>query len=153
MAIIEAEYIRFTSYEEIGEKIFIFLGSAVAGLDKHNRSQRVINSNFKGMNADESIQLTAREFDITVTGDTAQLRNTIIRRINELIEKDFQKLVNLLYRLDVSEEKLRKQLDQNPGKDAGEIITVLILERQEQKIKSRGQYSKRDDNIDEAEKW
>jgi hypothetical protein len=73
--------------------------------------------------------------------------------INDLIQTDFNKLVTILYRLDVSESKLRNLLDKNSGKDAAYIIADLIVERQLQKIKSRQQFRQRDNDIDENEKW
>jgi len=44
-------------------------------------------------------------------------------------------------------------LRQFPDEDAGKIIASLILERQEQKLKTREQFSKREDDLDEEEKW
>ena len=73
--------------------------------------------------------------------------------INNLIETDFEKLVSILYRIDVNEIKLKKLLLENNGEDASKIIADLIIERQMQKIKSRQQYSKRDDNMSDDEKW
>jgi len=80
-------------------------------------------------------------------------KQSLAERINELIQNDFQKLVSILYRMDVSEEKLKSLLQENQGVDAGHIITALMIERQLQKIKSRRQFSKRDNDIDENEKW
>lgn len=73
--------------------------------------------------------------------------------INHLIQTDFDKLISLLYRLDINETKLKTLLKEYPGEDAGKIIADLMIERQEQKIKSRQQYSKRDENIAEDDKW
>ena len=70
-----------------------------------------------------------------------------------MILSDFDKLVMLLYRLDINETKLRKILNENPSNDAGNIIADLIIERQLQKIKSRQQFSQRDNNISGEEKW
>ena len=72
--------------------------------------------------------------------------------VNELIKKDFQKLVGILYRLDVSEPKLRYMLRMHSDEDAGKIIATLILERELQKIKTRQEFRKNDE-IDEDEKW
>lgn len=74
-------------------------------------------------------------------------------RVNQLIKSDFEKLVSLLYRIDVSEQKLKSLLQQFPGEDAGNIIATLILERQQQKLKTRKQFSQRDNDIDGEEKW
>ncbi|MEO6730507.1 MAG: hypothetical protein ABIN01_04775 [Ferruginibacter sp.] len=73
--------------------------------------------------------------------------------INQLIQTDFQKLITILYRVDVSEPKLKKLLKEHPAEDAGKIIAALIIERQWQKIQSRQQYSQQNDNFTEEEKW
>lgn len=72
--------------------------------------------------------------------------------INELISNDFPKLVNILYRIDVDEKKLKQLLKANPGTDAGRIIAEMIIERQIRKIRSREEH-KRQDLDGDAEKW
>ena len=72
--------------------------------------------------------------------------------INELIDKDFSKLVQLLYRLDVSETKLKSVLLEQPTGDAGEMITKLILERIAQRERAKQQF-KPSGEIPEEEKW
>lgn len=49
--------------------------------------------------------------------------------INELIKNDFSRLVQILYRIDVSEAKLKNILNTNPNEDAGKLIAQVILER------------------------
>ena len=106
------------------------------------------------MQEQESIQTVATHLDVTLKeNDFVANKKQIADRINDLIQTDFQKLISLLYRLDVSEEKLKHLLKENTGADAGLIITDLIIERQIEKIKSRQQFSQRDSNIDEEEKW
>lgn len=80
------------------------------------------------------------------------LKERLSSHINFLIQSDFQKLVSILYRVDVSESKLKHLLKENPGYDAGNIITDLIIERQLQKIKSRQEH-RNDENISDDEKW
>jgi hypothetical protein len=63
----------------------------------------------------------------------------LIRRVNHLINTDFEKLVQLLYRVDVSESKLKKILQENAGDDAGKLIALLLIERQQEKLASRKQ--------------
>ncbi|MEI9944215.1 MAG: hypothetical protein WDN26_08300 [Chitinophagaceae bacterium] len=75
-------------------------------------------------------------------------------RINHLLTNDFDKLISLLYRMDVSEKKLRTELQQHPQEDAARIITALVMEREWQKIQSRKQFSgKEEDEIPDEEKW
>jgi stress response protein SCP2 len=82
-----------------------------------------------------------------------QLRQQLAVTVNHLIEKDFQQLVQVLYRVDVNERKLKYLLQENVGEDAAAIIADLIIERQLQKINSRSQFGQRDDAIPEDEKW
>jgi len=49
--------------------------------------------------------------------------------INELIKNDFSRLVQILYRIDVSEAKLKNILNANPNEDAGKLIAQVIIER------------------------
>lgn len=72
--------------------------------------------------------------------------------VNDMIEKDFNGLLNLLYRLDISETKLRKMLEEIQNEDAGKIIAALIIERQLQKIKSKQQFQQ-EENIPDEDKW
>ncbi len=53
----------------------------------------------------------------------------LIAYINECIKHDFNKLVQLLYRIDVSEEKLKYILQLNPNEDAAKLIAAVIIER------------------------
>lgn len=73
--------------------------------------------------------------------------------VNDLILHNFDGLLQLLYRLDVDEQKLRLLLRDMRGSDAAVIITQLIIERQLEKIKSRRQYSQRDDQLSDEERW
>jgi hypothetical protein len=82
-----------------------------------------------------------------------ELEEALTIYTNQLIQKDFQKLVTLLYRIDVSEAKLKYLLQLQTDKTAGNIIAKLIIERKLQKIKSRKQFSKHNGDISEEEKW
>ena len=80
------------------------------------------------------------------------LKEQLSSHINFLVQSDFQKLVSILYRVDVNESKLKHLLKENQGFDAVNIITDLIIERELQKIKSRQEY-RNDENISDDEKW
>ena len=82
------------------------------------------------------------------------LHQKLSDHINDLININFEKLVQLLYRLDIDEIKLKKTLQEYPNQDAGKMIAALIIERYLQKIKSRQQFRQGNDNdTDENEKW
>ena len=72
------------------------------------------------------------------------LENYLAVYINELIDKDFNKLVNLLYRIDINEQKLKIAL-QNEDKtiSSSKTIAKLIIERQLQKLEFRKKFSKK----------
>jgi uncharacterized protein YwgA len=72
--------------------------------------------------------------------------------INQLINTDFEKLAGILYRIDVSEKKVKKLLSDNPNTDAGLLIADLVIERQTEKKKSREKF-RRDSSISDEEKW
>lgn len=106
------------------------------------------------MNTDIAISLNKLfEVDLPENISLELLTEKLAAYINLLVQTDFQKLVSLLYRVDVGEAKLKYLLNENGRKDAGKIIAELIIERQLQKIKSRQQFGNRDENIDDIEKW
>jgi hypothetical protein len=118
-----------------------------------------MNSNFIQialMPLEESLLAAAKELEVFVQEETNEAyREMLINRIRDLIHADFNKLINILYRMDVSETKLENLLKENPDSDAGVIITDLIIERQAQKIMLRQNQSDflKNDNIPEEEKW
>jgi len=71
----------------------------------------------------------------------APLRQKLTELINELIQRDFNSLIQLLYRIDVNERKLKQLLKDSPHTDAAELIAELIIERQLQKIESRNRFN------------
>ena len=104
------------------------------------------------MKNEQVLEEVSKELEVTVR-DHSNTKQILIEKINELINTDFQKLVSILYRMDVSEKKLKQLLNENQGTNAALIITDLMIERQEQKIISRQQFRKKDENINDDEKW
>ncbi|RYG23250.1 MAG: hypothetical protein EOO01_44440, partial [Chitinophagaceae bacterium] len=59
-----------------------------------------------------------------------QLKNKLLLEqftdfIRNLVLNDFEKLINLLYRIDVDESKLRKLLSARENEDAAKIIAAM----------------------------
>ena len=90
----------------------------------------------------ELVQIINKQTDTDLSEDTSrnELQQKLTAFINELIVNDFQRLITILYRVDVDEKKLKRILKENIGKDAGEIIANLIIERQIQKLETRKQF-------------
>jgi hypothetical protein len=101
----------------------------------------------------ELIRLLNKELatDLADTLSYKEIHTRLAARVNELIKNDFERLVSLLYRIDVSEQKLKSLLRQSPDEDAGNIIAALVLERQQQKLKTRKQFGQRDKDVNEEE--
>jgi hypothetical protein len=97
----------------------------------------------------ELIQLLNKELAIEIVEKQShnEIHAQLSAYINGLIKNDFEKLVSYLYRIDVNEQKLKNLLQEKPGEDAGNLIASLIIERQEQKIKTREQFSQRDNDL------
>ena len=92
------------------------------------------------------------EIDLPENISLDLLKERLSSHINFLIRSDLQKLFSILYRVDVSESKLKHLLKENPEQNASNIIADLVIERQLQKIRSR-QGHRRDENINDDEKW
>lgn len=108
-----------------------------------NAEQQLQNEIIQSVDVDASL-LPQTSFDV--------FKQKLSAYINELINHNFEKLVQILYRLDICEQKLKKFLSTQQA-DAGELIASLIIERQLQKIKTREQF-KQQNNIDDGEeRW
>lgn len=84
-----------------------------------------------------------------------ELLNWLIDYIDELVSRDFDALLLLLYRIDVSEDRVKKLLEKAQGQNTSRIIAELIIERQKQKLywrnKFKSQLIKQDE--DDEERW
>ena len=69
--------------------------------------------------------------------------------INDLIKEDFSKLVQMLYRIDVSEAKLKNILQANPNENAGKLIAQVVIERLSATKKARESFSTKPPIIDD----
>ncbi len=91
------------------------------------------------------------EIQLPVKISLAELKMILSGHINYLITNDFNKLLSVLYKVDVSEKLLKMSLQEHP-QDAAIVIAEMIIERQLQKIRTREQF-KTDNDIPENEKW
>lgn len=81
------------------------------------------------------------------------LRQQLEERINWMIHHQFEQLVQLLYRIDVSEQKLKSALQKQPTTDSAKIIAGLLIERQQQKLRVRKNFNSRTDAPSPEESW
>ncbi len=107
------------------------------------------------MNYSGLIQQVNKELTIELPEKISlqELQEQLSIHINYLISHQFEQLISLLYRIDISEAKIKSLLQNYPDENAGNIIAALIIERQLEKIKTRQQFHQSDDTNSEEEKW
>ena len=98
----------------------------------------------------EIIQLISE--DLSTQTSLTVFKEKLAACINDLINHDFEKLIHVLYRLDVSQKKLKSTLVSSSS-NAGMLIAEMIIERQVQKIKTREQFRQQNSNFSDEEKW
>ena len=97
-------------------------------------------------------QLSTRlEIEFPKDNSMEEVKTAIANQVNYLINHDFNKLVRILYKVDISEQQLKINLQEHK-EDAAMVIAEMIFEREMQKIKTRKQF-KTGDDIPENEKW
>lgn len=91
----------------------------------------VSNLQIKDRNSDE--KSNAEQFEL------------LVNFIDDLIRNDFNRLLSILYRVDISENKLKLKLAQNKDTKvhSAQIIAQLLIDRENEKIISREKYRKK----------
>jgi len=96
----------------------------------------------------EALQLIQRDLDLPRNEINKQnspgmeeLKSYLANAISELLDKDFNKLLNALYRIDVSEQKVTKILHEAPQKELAAELAAIVIDRQLQKVETRRKYS------------
>ncbi len=85
-------------------------------------------------------------------GKANEIKEQLVTLINRLINDDFPSLIQLLYRIDIDEKKLKQLLKERQDSDAASIIADLIIIRQLQKVETQKQFNDRK-NPDEDDRW
>lgn len=88
--------------------------------------------------------ITSESFD-----DLEQLKKYLTSKIKELLDTNYEKLINILYRIDVNEDKLNELFGTKNREYIPEHLAELIIERQLQKIKFRNAYRENNNRISE----
>ena len=89
---------------------------------------------------DFSTSKTSIEVVEEYSKDIESLRAHLTKKITEMMEKDFDRFLNNLYRIDVSEEKVTKVLSTAPFELVPSMLADLIIERQIQRINTQRLY-------------
>jgi hypothetical protein len=70
-----------------------------------------------------------------------QLVSLLVPAIRHGLDSDFEKLLQFCYRIDLSEEKLKRILHESPPGQMAEELSRAIITRQCQKFELRRKYS------------
>ncbi|MDQ1139240.1 hypothetical protein [Pedobacter agri] len=88
------------------------------------------------------IKIISKDFDINENLTDNQLRETMIDAFAYLVDNDFPKLIQILYKADVDQYKLKELLETAEGRSSAEVIADAYMERQMAKIETWKKYSK-----------
>lgn len=78
-----------------------------------------------------------------------ELKLRLSTYIAELLDSNFEKLCNMIYRHDVAESKFNQALDSGDIAVQANEIADLVIERELQKVESRKAYRKEKENKNE----
>ena len=87
------------------------------------------------------IIIIAKDFDLPDNISEDQLRDVLIKTFAYLVEDDFPKLLQILYRADVDQYRLKELLENTDGKSSAEIIADAYIARQKAKVETWKKYS------------
>ena len=90
----------------------------------------------------QALVLANKDFNLdipsTEISSVEDFQKVLANVIQHLLDKDFERLINGLYRIDVSEEKVKLAIAS--GEDIAEKVASLIIEREMQKVVTREKY-------------
>lgn len=97
-------------------------------------SQQLLRELVEQLNKDTDLSGVEVKFNSTITAEklVKQLYNVLV----DLMNNDFRTYLNFLYRIDLSEQKLKSIVETEP-KQIAEIVTLLVLKREWQKVAFR----------------
>ncbi|MDN3588736.1 hypothetical protein QWY86_18790 [Pedobacter aquatilis] len=88
------------------------------------------------------VRIISNDFDIPNEINENQLRDNLIDAFAYLVDNDFPKLIQILYKADVDQYKLKELLETTEGKSSAEVIVDAYISRQMKKIETWAKYSK-----------
>jgi len=89
--------------------------------------------------------IISKDFDIPDTLSENQLREAMVTAFAYLIDNDFPKLIQILYKADVDQYKLKELLETVEGLSSAEVVADAYIARQKAKIETWKKYSPKKD--------
>ncbi|MFI5211571.1 MAG: hypothetical protein ACHQIH_01705 [Ignavibacteria bacterium] len=99
----------------------------------------------------EVYSIISRNFEVEKSGELTidTLVKMLSVRIRELLEKNLEKLVSIMYRIDLNQAKVDKIFENISKDEIAYQLAVLIIERQIEKIRTRRLYKSAGGEIEE----
>ena len=88
----------------------------------------------------KDFSMEAMEISNSKVSTLDEIYNHVYPQVESFIKHDFNSLMRLLYRIDISENAVKKQMDLMPD-DTAQALSTLIVKREIQKVVLRKQYS------------
>lgn len=86
-------------------------------------------------------QLLNKDFEMDLTLTEEELKAKLRQAFAWMLDNDISKMMQILYRADVNEERLKELLISRSDLPSAEVIAEEYLNRQRQKIETRKMYS------------
>lgn len=93
-------------------------------------------------NIQSLIKIISKDFDLEQNLSENQLQQAMVDAFAYLIDNDFPKLIQILYKADVDQYKLKELLENTEGLSYAEVIANAYINRQLAKIETWKKYSK-----------
>lgn len=87
------------------------------------------------------IKIISKDFDIENNLSENQLREMMVDAFAYLVDRDFPKLIQILYKADVDQYQLKALLESAEGLNAAEVIADAYIARQKAKVETWKRYS------------
>ncbi len=86
-------------------------------------------------------KIISKDFELPEGVAETQLRELLIKAFGYLIDDDFSKLLQILYRADVDQDKLKFALENTENSTSASVIADAYIARQKAKIETWKKYS------------
>mgnify|MGYP003574911435 FL=1 len=87
-------------------------------------------------------KMVGKDFELPEDLSENHLREVLVKAFEYLVEDDFSKLVQILYRADVDQDRLKQLLESAENSSSGEVIADAYIARQKAKLEIWNKYSK-----------
>lgn len=97
----------------------------------------LVNKSYQLIRKDLGLE---EELEIGEDASFDWLTTYLERQINHLLDHDFNRLINAMYRIDIPDHKVNEFLHSSKSGELAKNIAIAIIEREKQKVLTRMKY-------------